>query len=263
MALGPRAIEKELLLRSFPRFCAWVFREIHRIPYDQPFHVGVLQSVATSIYNLELLLAVINIAPRYFKTETMVILFCAWCFAKNSRCKFIHTSFSNELALRNSNAIKNIIKSAPFVAMFGEILGKEETAKQLWSTKDGGGFRAASSGAAITGFGAGRSGWDTFSGALIMDDPNKPDDIGSDKTRQNVIDNYENTLSTRVEGKNVPVILIMQRLHEEDLSGHLLSGNSVSGEFEHICLPSIKDDRANKYDNREEGQPLFPEKHSL
>lgn len=133
----------------------------------------------------------------------------------------------------------------------------------MWSTKAGGGFRAASSRSAITGFGAGRSGETGFSGCILIDDPSKPDDVRSEVIRKSVIENYENTISTRVNSPDTPIVIIMQRLHEEDLSGHLLSGKSISGKFTHINLPAIKEDDGNPYDKRKIGEALFPKKHSL
>ena len=61
-----------------------------------------------------------------------------------------------------------------------------------------------------------------YGGAVIIDDPHKPAEALSEIKRQNVIDWYQNTMKSRLNGNNTPVIIIMQRLHEEDLSGFLL-----------------------------------------
>ena len=257
-----REHKRRQLCNSFPLFRRWVFEEIHRIPYQEAPHLTILDNVVADIWAGNLVNVVINIPPRYFKTKTIVILFVAWSYAKNRGCNFIHTSFSDSLALKNSSMIKGILESDPFIKIFGPVVGQKETSKQLWSTLEDGTFRAASSRSAITGFGAGGM-TPGFHGALIMDDPNKPDDIFSEVKRQAVIDNYEDTLSTRVNSIHTPKILIAQRLHTYDLSGHLLSGKSVSGKFKHICLPAIKEDNNNAYDKREVGEALFPRKHSI
>ena len=261
-SIGTIAIERELCLRSFPYFCKWVFREIYKKEYDFAYHVAILCSIIEKVHAGEIQNVVINIPPRYYKTEHISILFPAWCYAKNTRCNFIITSYSDELALKNSNNVKRIISSVPYEQMFGKTLGKEESAKKLWSTIHGGGLRAASAGSSITGFGAGTSNEDQFGGCLIIDDPNKANDDKSEVMLEKVVNNYENTLSTRLNSKKTPVVVIMQRIHEKDLAGHLLSGRSVSGKFEHIRLEALKEKDASKYDSRTVGKALYPKKHN-
>ena len=121
---------------------------------------------------------------------------------------------------------------------------------------------AVQSGGGITGFGAGVSGSNAFSGALIIDDPMKAHGERHDLTRKTIIDNFEQVLSSRLNDPKTPVIVVMQRLHEEDLAGHLLSGESVTGKYRHINLPAIKEGPKDDIDPRKNGEPLWPEKHS-
>ena len=168
------ALIREACLSSFLFFCRWVFKEIHRKQFDSPYHVLILTDIMEKVYAKEVINGVVNIPPRYYKTEIVVILFAAWSYAKNPKCNFLHVSYSDSLALKNSNAIKNIITSPPFIRLFGDIMAKEETAKQLWSTRQGGQFRATSSMSSVTGFGAGSANSEEFSGGILTDDPNKP-----------------------------------------------------------------------------------------
>lgn len=107
-------------------------------------------------------------------------------------------------------------------------------------------------GGTITGFGAGkeRAG---FGGAILIDDPHKADEARSEVMRQNVIDWFQNTVESRKNSpENTPIIVIMQRLHENDLAGWLLNGGNGE-EWELLCLPAIQKD----------GSALWPEKHSI
>lgn len=91
-----------------------------------------------------------------------------------------------------------------------------------------------------------------FGGAIIIDDPIKPDEARSDIIRTGVLDWFQNTLESRKNDPgNTPIILIMQRVHQEDLSGWLLEGGNGES-WEHVCLAS----------EGEGGEPLWPEKHS-
>ena len=90
------------------------------------------------------------------------------------------------------------------------------------------------------------------SNCIIIDDPHKADEARSEVRRQNVIDWFQNTVESRKNSPDTPIILIMQRLHEKDLAGWLLDGGNGE-EWEHLCLPAIQDD----------GTALWPEKHDI
>ena len=108
---------------------------------------------------------------------------------------------------------------------------------------------ATGAGGAITGFGSGKM-REGFGGALIIDDPHKADEATSDTMRQNVIEWFQNTIESRLNSPQTPIIVIMQRLHEEDLSGWLLAGGNGE-EWEHVCIPVFDDEET----------PLWPFKH--
>jgi predicted phage terminase large subunit-like protein len=104
-------------------------------------------------------------------------------------------------------------------------------------------------GGTITGYGAGKH-RPGFGGAILIDDPIKPEDARSETIRQNVLDWFPSTLESRKNSPDTPIIIIMQRLHEEDLSGWLLNGGNGE-EWDHVCLPAL----------REDGTALWPDKH--
>lgn len=87
---------------------------------------------------------------------------------------------------------------------------------------------------------------------IIIDDPHKADEARSEVRRQNVIDWFQNTLESRKNSPSTPIIVIMQRLHENDLSGWLLDGGNGE-EWQHLCLSAVQDD----------GTALWPEKHDI
>ncbi len=194
---------------------------------------------------------VINCPPRYSKTELAVVNFIAWALGRVPDAEFIHASYSATLAASNSAAVRALVQHEGYRSIFPSIALQDE-ARSHWTTTAGGVMYAAGAGGTITGFGAGK-GRDGFGGAIIIDDPHKPDEARSEVIRKGVIDWFQNTLESRKnDPARTPIILIMQRLHESDLAGWLLVGGN--GEpWEHVCLEAIQPD----------GTALWPEKHDL
>ena len=233
-------------------FTRYIYKENHRRNFIVAPHFVLIAEFLTKVYNGEIKRAIINIPPRYGKTELAVKCFISWCLAKNPASKFIHLSYSDDLALDNSSQTKEYIESESFQDLWQMNLKKDAQGKKKWFNELGGGVYATASGGAITGFGAGVAESKTFAGAIIIDDPLKPDDANSDAKRGSVNERYNSTIRSRVNDRETPIIVIMQRLHEEDLSGFLL--NDGSGEkWDHLCLPALD----------EENNPLWKEKHSF
>lgn len=199
---------------------------------------------------------IINISPRYSKTELAVKLFIPWCMMKNPRCKFIHLSYSDGLALDNSNEAKEVVTSQEFQELWPHIkLKKSKQGKKAWENTFGGYLYAASAGGPVTGYGAGEVVTDEFCGAMIIDDPLKPDDANSDTLRKKVNDRWDSTIKSRFNSKDTPCIVIMQRIHENDFCGMLLEDGEYH--FDTLILPAIMDE------GTQNERPLWPAKHAL
>lgn len=181
---------------------------------------------------------IINVPPGYTKTEQAVIHYMARGLALNPRNRFLHLSYSSDLALQNSATTRDIIHFDEYQALW-PIKTKDDTrSKKTWWTEQNGGIRAASTKGQVTGFRAGHMDDDRFTGALIVDDALKPEDALSVVKRTTVNDGFGDTVASRLAVETVPIIVIMQRLHYDDLCGHLLRGGS--GEmWHHLNLPVI------------------------
>lgn len=196
----------------------------------------------------------INIPPRYGKTELAVINWIAQCLADNPRAKFIHLSYSDDLALDNSSKARDLIRSDEFQALWPLKLKDDADSKKKWYTEQGGGLYATAAGGAITGFGAGVT-EDTddglFYGAIIIDDPLKVDDAAREGERARINDRLNSTIKSRRNSRKTPIIIIMQRLHEEDMSGFVLAGK-MGETFHHLKLQALRPDNT----------ALWPYKHT-
>lgn len=190
---------------------------------------------------------IINIPPGYTKTEMSVVNWIPRIMAKYPRAKFLHASYSGSLAEENSMKVKDTIRLEEYQELWPKVrINPNMSANKKWYNTSGGGMIAVPAGGQVTGFRAGRM-EDGFTGALVVDDPIKPMDALSDAKRKHVNDNYINTLASRLATEDVPIIIIMQRVHMEDLCGFLLKGGS--GEYwHHLCLPVlIEDDGVENY----------------
>lgn len=156
--------------------------------------------------------------PRAGKTE-IVNTFIEWTITKHPQAKYIMTSYSDTLVSNSSQQIRDMMNSQEHKSMFGVDTKKDTQSKKLWKTNKNGGVYAVSSFGQITGHGAGLKSSDDWGGCIIVDDPLKPDDANSLLKLEKVKEWYETTLSNRVNNPNVPIIIIMQRLHTDDLVG--------------------------------------------
>lgn len=202
---------------------------------------------------------IINIAPRYGKTEVAVKNFIAMGLGINPASRFIHLSYSGTLAQDNSVAIKDIINSEAYTALFPTRIKYGSDTKTKWETVQGGGVYATSTLGQITGFGAGAVDIEgepyKFSGAIVIDDPIKPEDALSDVEREKVNRRFETTIRNRVNSRNTPIIIIMQRLHENDLCGYLQA--LEPDEWEVLSIPCLEiDEQGNE-------TSLWPFKHTV
>jgi len=193
---------------------------------------------------------IINMPPRYSKTEIAVVNFMAWCMGNFPDSEFIHASYSSRLAANNSYQTRSSVQCEKFAEIFADChLMNDSKARDEWRTTDGGCVYATGAEGTITGYGAGKL-RETFGGAIIIDDPHKAGEATSDVMRNNVIDWFQTTVESRTNSPNTPIILIMQRLHEDDLTGWLLRGGNGE-KWEHLCIPVL-----DSQDN-----PLWPFKH--
>jgi predicted phage terminase large subunit-like protein len=207
----------------------------------------------------------IRIAPRYGKTELAVKNTIAKGLAINPASKFIHLSYSSDLALDNSEEVREFIQEPFYRDLFPYVeIDKASTAKKKWYTTQGGGVYATATGGQITGFGAGEMDEELgveldsiesgvkFSGAIIIDDPLKPEESYSELMRSKVNERLVHTImSRRNDSMKTPIIIIMQRLHQNDLCGYLI--DIEPDDWHVVSMPVIKND----------GTALWNEKHTI
>ncbi len=232
-------------------------------------HHYVVQETLQKVIDGKIKRLIINVPPGYTKTTQAVIDFISRGLAINPKARFLHLSYSDSLALENSSTAKSIILSDEYQEMWPLEIRDDAKSKKKWWTKQGGGVYATSSAGQVTGFRAGYM-EPGFTGTLLIDDPVKPDDAYSDVEREKINNRFNETIKSRLATEDVPIVVIMQRIHKNDLSGYLLKGGS--GEmWHHLELPVIIDSSKEYNKDYTHGIPiehgledgwLWPEKHS-
>lgn len=189
----------------------------------KPFHDELIKQLEDRAFFKTTKNLLINL-PVGFGKSAIVEYFKAWCYARNKNICFLYTSYSDKLIVKLSSEIMELMKSEPFQAMWGYEFKQDKKSKANWSIKGSigrAGLTAGSIGGTITGLDAGNPAIEGFCGALIIDDPMKAGDEIYETKRDLVVEYFDRKLTTRLRRSDVPIILIMQRLHEEDLTGYI------------------------------------------
>lgn len=261
---------KTWTLQSPLNFTRYHFRHNQGRKFVVGPHHHVISEALNQVLRGEVKRLIFNIAPRYGKTELAVKNFIAMGLGLNPKAKFIHLSYSDDLALDNSDGVRDIMELPEYQQLFDARLANR--GKKKWYTTEGGGLYATSSSGQVTGFGAGlvddeedeeslldeflpAADGTKFGGAIIIDDPIKPDDANSATIRNKINTKFETTIKNRVNSRNTPIIIIMQRLHTDDLCGRLI--REEGDEWKVVSLPCITTD-----ENGNEAA-LWPFKHTL
>jgi predicted phage terminase large subunit-like protein len=220
-------------------------------PVGRESHFITICRALTRCTRLESLRLLINVPPGHGKS-VIVSFWIAWCYAKWGDCNFLYISYAKTLAATHTDTVKRLMTLPQYKALFDVHLRDDSQAKDAFTTEDGGTVSAFGSAGAITGRNAGLPGLDRFSGAVVIDDSHKPDEVHSDLIRESVITNFRETIQQRPRGINVPIVFIGQRLHEQDLPAYFLAGED-GYEWDNVVLKSLD----------EAGNALYPEAFPL
>lgn len=256
LSASERLVAQQMAREDLYFYSRYMFLARRGYNWVRNYHHQIICEELEAVFRGETQYLVINIPPRYGKTELAVINFVSWCLGKCPDAEFILPSYAASLAVKNSFECRELVKHEEYQAIFPDtIVSPDSSAKGDWKTTAGGAVFAPGVDGTTTGMGAGKM-RESFGGAIIIDDPHKANEGRSDIMRANVINWIQETVQSRRNHRNTPIILIMQRLHEEDLSGWVIAGK-MGVKWKHINLPAIQqDDEGNDF-------ALWPYKHDL
>lgn len=196
-------------------------------PLHWNWHLDRLCDVLERFKRREVKRFIINIPPGTMKSMLVSVIFPAWVWSDDATKAFLGASYSKHLSLRDNVRMRNIVMSQWYQRHYNVNLTGDQNAKELFTT-DVGGWRFATS---VGGGGTGE-----HPDFVMIDDPHTAEGAQSEVERTNVCDWHDGTISTRGVIRDVGLGLIMQRLHEKDLTGYLLA-KWESGTYEHIVFP--------------------------
>jgi phage terminase large subunit-like protein len=227
-----RRLYEDSLAEFFKR--AW--QVIDPAPMKWNWHHGVICDYLTSVSNGEIKRLLINIPPGCTKTNLASVCWPMWIWAQprvsalaGPQAKFMSITYGHELSTTIARLARRLVTSDWYQGYWGSRVQLNDDQSGLENFGNtAGGFRIATS---LGGSTLGRRG-----DVLILDDVHKVDEAESQIERENVIRSYDESLATRVtDPETFAEVIIMQRLHEEDLSGHVL--DRFGDQFTHLMLP--------------------------
>jgi predicted phage terminase large subunit-like protein len=220
--------------------------------YQHNWHVDYIAELLEACTRGEIKRLVINVPPRYLKSVSVTVAWPAWLLGNDPSRKIIAASYSHSLSLKHSTDCRLVIKSDWFARAFpGVTLAIDQDTKEKFVTTRRGMRYATSVGGSVTGEGG---------NFLIVDDPHNPMQALSDVQRQQALTWFDQSFASRLnDKKNGVIVLVMQRLHDSDLTGHLLK----KGGWFHACLPQVAEvktviDFGRVKVTRKPGEPLHP-----
>jgi len=252
-----REVLRALLRNDFPSFIQRTFQVVS--PADEYRHNWHIEAIAHHLEQCRLgriRRLVITVPPRSLKSICTSIAFPAWLLGHNPELQIMCVSYARELSVKLQRDCRAVIGSDWYKWAFPDTrIGEKDTEIEFDTTRRGIRFATSTDGV-ITGRGG---------NVIIIDDPIKPQDAMSKSERERIKQWYANTLSTRENNKNTGImILIMQRVHEDDLAGHILENEN----WTHLKLPAIaeatEEIRISDHEryHRQVGEVLHPDHES-
>ena len=210
---------------------------VQKIGVHQVYHLQV-QSAQYDLQNFIAQGLVVH------NSQLLARLFPVWCFSKNPHSRFLLTSYSDDLVEGHSVAIKDIIGSKQFQKIYpGYGFKQDSNKKAQWILQHNGSnvgeFSAFSIKGSLTGRRAGYM-EQGFTGCIIIDDPIKPIDALSKAKREQCNNLIYNTLGSRKAKADTPIVMIMQRLHDEDVTGFIKRQSKGQG-WTFFSIPALID----------------------
>ena len=244
-----RAVLAEHLM-SFTEFAFGVVRP--GITFKSNWHLEAVTEKLSEVASGDVRRLIITLPPRNLKSLCASVALPAWFLGRNPSERVVVVSYSDFLARSHSNDFRRLINDPIYQATFPAMRVERESDREITTTKRGKRIATSIDGT-LTGLGG---------NLIVIDDPLKPGDAMSESVRARVIEWYRSTLLSRADDKTAArIVLVMQRVHQDDLAGYL----QEQGGFEVLNLPAIAQ-RAETYflgdgriHQRQKGELLHPE----
>jgi predicted phage terminase large subunit-like protein len=229
MIVGLTPAEYETVLRQdFATFAARCFHDLNpQAELAMSWHLEVIAAKLSAVREGKIRRLIINLPPRHLKSLMASIAFPAWCLGHDPSAQILCVSYAQDLSDKLGRDCRSIMMSPWYRQIFPTRLAQHRQAVQEFITTRQGYRLATSNGGVLTGRGA---------DIIVIDDPLKPEEALSQAQRQAANEWYDHTLYSRQNDKqHGAIVIIMQRLHEDDLIGHVLGQEP----WDVVCFPAI------------------------
>jgi len=251
-----RAGYRAVLRHDFASFAERAFYELHgHGDFAFNWHFEVVAARLAAVRAGQIRRLVVNLPPRHLKSLLASVAFPAWCLGRDPGIHLLCVSYARDLADQQARQCRALMSSAWYRRLFATRLSRTKTAVEEFVTTAQGCRVAVSVGGALTGRGA---------DIIVIDDPLKPEEALSRSQRQAVNEWYDHTLYSRQNDKRQSaIVLVMHRLHEDDLTAHVLAQES----WEVVRFPALAENdefhvvdtrRGPRLFRRREGDALHP-----
>jgi predicted phage terminase large subunit-like protein len=223
-----RAVLQAFLRTDLPSFIAKCFATLEPGgSYRENWHIHHIAHQLTRVSGGECKRLIVNIPPRHLKSICVTVAYTAWVMGHDPSKKILTVSYGSELAEELAQQFRTIVESDWYQQIFPRFKIRRVRKNQITTTMNGSRY-ATGVGGSILGRGA---------DLIVIDDPMKAQAALQEAERRKVNGFYDNTLSTRLNNKaEGAIIIVMQRLHEDDLVGHVLGKD----EWEVSTVPAIE-----------------------
>lgn len=194
------------------------------------WHLHLICERLEAVHAGEIKNLLINIPPGCMKSILTSVMFPPWEWLDDPKLRFLGASYSEDLAVRDAMKSRDIITSPWYQERWGEdVRIRPDMNQKIKYQLIEGGWRLSTS---VGGKGTGE-----HPDRKLVDDPHNVKQAESDAERTTGLNWFDRTLGSRGVSRGAATIAIMQRLHEQDVSGHIMEGAEYSTEWEHLCLP--------------------------
>lgn len=190
---------------------AWHVVEPHTEFLDN-WHIQAIGVLLERVESGDITRAVVNLPPRHMKSLLVSVMWPCWLWTRKPGTRFIFGSYSDKLSKKHSIDRRTIIESEWYQTHWGHVvqLTHDTNRQDEFVNTSRGHMIATSVGGTITGKGA---------DIIVIDDPHNPKTAESDAERNEALKWFDDTIGNRLDNQNGKIVVVMQRLHENDVAG--------------------------------------------
>jgi len=234
-----KELDFEMCIRDLSFHLQYFWKTIDPAQYIHGRHIDAISEHLQAVSEGHIKKLVINIPPRFSKSTIVSVMWPTWCWLKNPQDKFLTASYVQTLATRDAVRSRRLMQTPLYKQLLDyyyetrlpderpwKFVGDQNQKTRYENNRNGYRITTATR-SALTGEGGDK---------IIMDDPHNVQDGESAIVRQGTLDWWDESMSTRLNSQMTgSFVVIMQRVHEEDLTGHVLAQNHG---YDHLCLPN-------------------------